>query len=444
MSDDDYIPGSPYDGLDDYYWDDDYTQNLADDLAEYTMPSPVYLEDPAYDMMGIFSDWDYYSDDYYDDDPELLKKNPQAGSPPVALRARNNGERKRGRKRKLTETEDIPALSLERPDLTTTMHYVGQNIQGTVWKAGEPEPEEIHFQGEAKRVALLKDWRSVFWESQPKSDRRSVGNLNGKTTLQEAWANNLGLADMGLMNATGKGLAANGVSNDYEQDADEEDSNSADEEDLDVLAGMLEGKDEEDLQDLASDPLTSEIPSAEQNIPSRKRKKTLLREAENRSNTMDINSDIESEGAEQAFSKSKRRKPGSTSMSGTASAKPHVNGAEKGGKCDPEKDSTGSAGTQSTSIASTTDTRATSSMSSEPKSKKRKAAEKNDDNDGPSLQSRATGATVASRAKRIASSKTAVRKDDIQSGVERPPQGPKKTNVTTTAASTRSTRTRKK
>lgn len=188
MSDDDYAADSPFEGPDDYYfWEDAASQDVADDLAQHTMPSPVYLEDPAYEMMGGYSDWEYYSDDYYDDDPNLLKKNPQAGSPPAALNF-PNGRRnsrtlqKRGRKRKLADTEDIPTISLAGPDLAEIVQNIGHNITGTIWKADKSDSQTLYHQGQAKRVALLKDWRNVFWESQPKSDRRSKGTSKNRAT----------------------------------------------------------------------------------------------------------------------------------------------------------------------------------------------------------------------------------------------------------------------
>src|SRR5262249_25766138 len=57
-----------------YYYDVDSLSsgNLADELAEHAMPSPVYQEDARYEMMAALSDWEYYSDDYWDDDPGLL------------------------------------------------------------------------------------------------------------------------------------------------------------------------------------------------------------------------------------------------------------------------------------------------------------------------------------------------------------------------------------
>src|SRR2546423_325279 len=164
MSDDDYVADSPFDGLEDYYfWDDCASQDVADNLAEHTMPSPVYLEDPAYEMMGGYSDWEYYSDDYYDDDPKLLRNNPQAGSPPASLKSRSgqasvHKAQRRFRRRKLLDTAEIPSPSLDGSGLVEIVQNIGQNIIGTTWKIDKPDSTELYNQGEAKRVALLKDW----------------------------------------------------------------------------------------------------------------------------------------------------------------------------------------------------------------------------------------------------------------------------------------------
>lgn len=451
MSDDDYNAESPFDGFDDYYWDDDTSQNLADDLAEHTMPSPVYLEDPAYELTGGYSDWDYYSDDYYDDDPELLNKDPQAGSPPTALRVRNGGAgtqdgKKRGRKRKLADTEHIPAISLGDSELVKTMLNAGNNIKGTVWKTNEAEPEQVHLQGEANRVALLKDWKNVFRESQPKSDRRSLGNQK-KSILQEEWANNLGLAEMGLLNSTGKGVNVNGAASDFEQgsenesvvDEDAEYDEMAAEGSVDMPLGDDEGYTEHHLDDNDDTPTTAKrkirskktdlqhsAEPAGQNLLSRKRKKRSPEEAKGDYNTSDTESGVELQLVERTVgSNSKKRKTKSTGRPSSQSTReahaatrvstaPTVatNGTQKRGRAGPSKPSTASTET------------AKSAAPAAPKGKKRKADadededgnEDRDENDKTRLQSRAMGPTTASRAKRIASSKTAIRKDDANKG----------------------------
>ena len=181
MSDDGYYPGSPYDDLDDLYYDDDVGENLADDLAQHTLPSPIYHEDPAYEMLEYYSDWEYYSDDYYDDDPALLNSNPQTGSP-TKRKVKIDKAQPRGKKRKLADTKDIPELALDdRPALAAT-------VRGTVWAGPKPQSPKPYEVGQGQRIALLKDWAQIFGSSSPRSTLKR----------DESWANDLSLEDMGL------------------------------------------------------------------------------------------------------------------------------------------------------------------------------------------------------------------------------------------------------
>ena len=183
MSDDGYYPGSPYDDLDDIYYDDDVGDNLADDLAQHTLPSPIYHEDPAYEMLEYFSDWEYYSDDYYDDDPALLKDDSQTGTT-AKRRVKSEMSQPRGKKRKLADTQDIPELNLDdRPALAAT-------VRGTVWAGPKPQSPKPYEIGQGQRIALLKNWAQIFERTSPRSVLKR----------DESWANNLSLEDMGLVN----------------------------------------------------------------------------------------------------------------------------------------------------------------------------------------------------------------------------------------------------
>ena len=231
MSDDGYYPGSPYDDLDDLYYDDDVGENLADDLAEHTLPSPIYHEDPAYEMLEYFSDWEYYSDDYYDDDPALLKDNAQDSS--KSPKRKSNAEKApaRGKKRKLADTKDIPELALDdRPALAAT-------VRGTVWKGPRPQSPKPYQVGQGQRIALLKNWKQIFGRSSPRSMFKR----------DESWANDLSLEDMGLRkvesNPTQDGGAA--VEKGLEEDEDDMMEN-----DLNQIDGSLDGG-----EDLGENPM---------------------------------------------------------------------------------------------------------------------------------------------------------------------------------------------
>jgi hypothetical protein len=450
MSDDGYAADSPFDGGDDYYfWDDTASQDVADDLAERTMPSPVYLEDPAYEMMGGYSDWEYYSDDYYDDDPNLLKNNPQAGSPPASLKlwygqANSDKVQKRGRKRKLVDTEEIPPLSLGGPRLVEIVQNIGQNILGTTWKVDRPKSEEPYQQGETKRVALLKDWRNVFRESQPKSDRRSKGMSSNKAATQDEWANDLSLADMGLMTATGKHFPPSDLGNDYDEDEDE----SEDEElGLDERGNFQDGAsgieevgplDEEadieagfpgvdDQQSFAVEPIRVKAQSLDQILLSRKRKGPDEGEAGQSSLAPPNESDVELRLAERIFSTSKKRKTGpelsalsrstrhSNITTSLGTSESQANGTPKRGSGRPKKQSIQHTEASTTSTVNAKNLPAQTTSASAPKGRKRKATTdaSADNEDGPTEKDGmgATGGTTSSRAKRVASSTTALRND---------------------------------
>jgi hypothetical protein len=445
MSDDGYAADSPFDGLDDYYiWDDAASQDVADDLAEHTMPSPVYLEDPAYEMMGGYSDWEYYSDDYYDDDPNLLNNNPQGGSPPAALKFPNvqtnsHAAQKRGRKRKLADTEDIPNLSLSAPGLAEIVQNIGHNIVGTTWKTEKSDSEKLYQRGEAKRVALLKDWRNVFRESQPKSDRRPKGTLKNMAALEDEWANDLGLADMGLTAATGNHISANEIGNNYDDDEHEESDSEQKRpfqdgvvplgEEVDGPTGIPEDGDEAFY---ALEPTKVKAQSLDQILPSRKRKKITGGDAGADILDTENESDIELQLAERIFSASKKKKTSSVSSASARSIRNsnattsvgnpelQTNGTQKRGRGRPKKQNIKLAEDQSMSPGNAKNA-TTNAAAASVASKKRKATTEAsaENNDG------ATVTTASSRAKRVASDKSGLRNDD---GSELMTQLPKPTS----------------
>jgi hypothetical protein len=190
MSDIEDYAYSPYDDLDDILYDADPDPELADDLAEHAIHSPVYHDEDAVknELQEYFSDWEYYSDDYLDDDPTLLGKNPQDGGPPVRLANTKQGP-KRGKKRKFLETQDIPPFDLNEDQLLTRC------IKGVIWAKPSELRTPRYEEGKETKVALMKDWKQVFavkdngwtWSS-------------GQGEEDESWANDLSLADMGLRN----------------------------------------------------------------------------------------------------------------------------------------------------------------------------------------------------------------------------------------------------
>ncbi|KIW89761.1 uncharacterized protein Z519_09918 [Cladophialophora bantiana CBS 173.52] len=188
MSDIEDYTYSPYDDLEDILWDADPTPELADDLAEHTVHSPVYQDEDAVknELDEYYSDWEYYSDDYMDDDPTLLRKNPQisppAKPPPVGVQ-----DSRRGKKRKLVETIDIPLSRLDEDRLLVS------GIKGTIWAEPSGRKTPAYNDGQEERVALMKNWKDIFaiknngWNQSPE-----------RTGDDESWAKDMSLEDMGL------------------------------------------------------------------------------------------------------------------------------------------------------------------------------------------------------------------------------------------------------
>jgi len=245
MSDD----GNYYDSGDDDYFDlldnADPTPELADDLAERATYSPIWHESHVDELRNYFSDYEYWTDDYWDDDPKLLNKSTENGASAQVNRDGVKKPAKRGRKRKLSEARDRPLNSKEMQSLQAT-------IKGTVWKANSPELEQDYSRGSDQPVALrLNDtiMQSAYNTQQ--------GFGKGRRKKDESWANDLSLADMGLR--TEKSISAQqNVSMDEDgQEVAEDVVDDADEVAIEA-EGMLDG-DEEASSLLAGKACSSEI-----------------------------------------------------------------------------------------------------------------------------------------------------------------------------------------
>ncbi|EXJ78463.1 hypothetical protein A1O1_08863 [Capronia coronata CBS 617.96] len=200
MSDFEDYAYSPYDDFEDLLYDADPAPELADDLAEHAVHSPVWEGEIAgSELQDYFSDWEYYSDDYMDDDPVLLKANPQVGSPPKNPFKRTNDENqraKRGKKRKLAEATEKPSPDAEDADLITRC------IRGTVWAKPTARGPPPYKAGQESRVALMKNWKEAFAITD-NGWHRNKSNMND----DESWAKDMSLEDMGLKNVQGPPIA---------------------------------------------------------------------------------------------------------------------------------------------------------------------------------------------------------------------------------------------
>lgn len=182
MSDIEDYAYSPYDDLEDILYDADPAPELADDLAEHALHSPVYLDEVAgFELQDYFSDWEYYSDDYMDDDPALE-------SPLKDEKAPVKKAITRGRKRKLAETVDTASTARQHD-----RELILRPLKGTVWaEPSKPGPPSYKV-GQGDTVAFLKDWKQVF-SIQDDGWNKVTSNADN----DESWAKDMSLADMGL------------------------------------------------------------------------------------------------------------------------------------------------------------------------------------------------------------------------------------------------------
>ncbi|KAK2748915.1 hypothetical protein FQN57_007198 [Myotisia sp. PD_48] len=121
---------------------DDGEPDPTEDVPVGTSYSPVYLDDQAlYAAFESDSDWDYYSDDYFEEEPSTTKKRPGHTQ--------------------LSTTENAIGDRQFDPDM----------FCGVVWGTANPSGDAgQHYEpGTAETVALLKDWREIFQEAKPKA-----------------------------------------------------------------------------------------------------------------------------------------------------------------------------------------------------------------------------------------------------------------------------------
>ncbi|KAL8740303.1 MAG: hypothetical protein Q9190_006978 [Brigantiaea leucoxantha] len=169
MDDEDY-----YDEDDDFYIEDPYAE--ADDLAEHTMQSPVWLNyDPDIDIDECWSDWDYYSDDFYDDEALKSKRQEISHVQPGSQAA---GER--ASKSKIRPTDKISELSSgEAYDYTRRRSIQQRPI--VRWKSRSTSPQlPVLDKNEGETVTLLKDWKERFKIQPSLAARRALRRSEGQ------------------------------------------------------------------------------------------------------------------------------------------------------------------------------------------------------------------------------------------------------------------------
>ncbi|GAD97671.1 hypothetical protein NFIA_078390 [Paecilomyces variotii No. 5] len=175
MSDDEDFFDDDYE--DEWYWAEDPNPDIADNLAETAQHSPIPVDDPALELVEIFSDWEYYSDDYYDDDPSVVRKLRSTRASPFRSRVKPQGnghddQMRNTKKRKLARIDDIPELGLDDEETPPPFERIdASSFKGTVWKKSDDaavKRVQLYEPGLGEKVALLRNWREVFKDSQPK------------------------------------------------------------------------------------------------------------------------------------------------------------------------------------------------------------------------------------------------------------------------------------
>ena len=128
------------------------------------MHSPVWQDyHPSFDTAEIWSDWEYYSDDYYDVDVDTPRRKRKPSNLEVGTTGEIDRESAvRRRRRKLRATDEITGMSLGDPlhsdldDLRTVASVI-------VWRSKtEADHIPVVSEGQGEKVALLKDWRERF------------------------------------------------------------------------------------------------------------------------------------------------------------------------------------------------------------------------------------------------------------------------------------------
>ncbi|MCJ1226628.1 hypothetical protein MMC12_003281 [Toensbergia leucococca] len=131
------------------------------------MYSPVWQDnDPAYDVTEYWSDWEYYSDDYYDQlSPKKRRRNAEAvgdttGTP--GTRANVTGSTQTRKRRKFKSMDEISELSLGE-SVDSEMDGPAPARHVVVWRSKSPTNKTpVVMDGQGEKVALLKDWKDML------------------------------------------------------------------------------------------------------------------------------------------------------------------------------------------------------------------------------------------------------------------------------------------
>ncbi|KAL8764806.1 MAG: hypothetical protein Q9194_006837 [Teloschistes cf. exilis] len=169
-----------FDDADDDFWiEDPYGE--ADDLAEHTMQSPVLVNwDPSIELEEDSTDWEYYSDDFWDEEAPKRKRRKVV---------EDDHEHARGtarKKRRVKAGKGIPELSLGEPAAGSDDEKSARAEQPVVWKnrGNSPKPPTVEA-GMEEKVSILKDWRERFKPQPSKSKSKATSNDMSQQAVDE-------------------------------------------------------------------------------------------------------------------------------------------------------------------------------------------------------------------------------------------------------------------
>ncbi|KAL9576643.1 MAG: hypothetical protein Q9212_006930 [Teloschistes hypoglaucus] len=180
-----------FDDDDDDFWiEDPYGE--ADDLAEHTMQSPVLVNwDPSIELEDGWTDWEYYSDDFWDEETPKRKRRK------VVKDGSEHGQATARKRRRMKTGESIPELSLGEP-ATSDDEKVVRAEQPVVWKirGNSPKPPTVEA-GMEEKVSILKDWRERFKLQPSKAKDKATSNDMSQQSMDEVTEQQLGEDDDG-------------------------------------------------------------------------------------------------------------------------------------------------------------------------------------------------------------------------------------------------------
>ncbi|KAF7589954.1 hypothetical protein BBP40_003493 [Aspergillus hancockii] len=177
MSDDeDY-----YDEYDeDIFWIEEPDPEIADDLAATANNDAILWEDPSLEVEEYFSDWDDQSDDYYDEDPTVIRRQRAMGLWPNKQHNIKNTT-PHHHNHHLIQPKETPIHKLPNGTIA-----IPPSFAGTVWKTATDDtpPRKLYEPGDGEKVALLKNWREVFRSSYPGVGRlRMIRKVGGASDM---------------------------------------------------------------------------------------------------------------------------------------------------------------------------------------------------------------------------------------------------------------------